>query len=223
MTHPEPGIEQGPDDEQPMDGYARRRERSRADIREAARELFGQFGVDRVSVADIARKAGVSHGTIYNNFGSKDALAREFVTAAVEQLVGSARQVLECNTPFREKLAAFLGFISGTLAAGQPPGAARPAFTWSPELLEDDDIRRIRDDAKERMADLLLGVLREGKEEGVVQSDTSEEAYTIYFNVFMELFTDPQLQYRLVKNPNLPEELGSLMINGLTGPQTVPR
>ena len=223
MTHPEPGIEQGPDDEQPMDGFARRRGRSRADIREAARELFGQFGVDRVSVADIARKAGVSHSTIYNNFGSKDALAREFVTAAVERLVGSARQVLEGNMPFQEKLAAFLGFISGTLAAGQPPGAAAPAFTWSPELLEDDDIRRIRDDAKERMADLLLGVLREGKEEGVVQSDTSEEAYTIYFNVFMELFTDPQLQYRLVKNPNLPEELGSLMINGLTGPQTVPR
>jgi AcrR family transcriptional regulator len=37
----------------------------------------------------IARKAGVSQATIYNNIGSKEALAREFVTAAVEVCIPS--------------------------------------------------------------------------------------------------------------------------------------
>ena len=57
-------------------------EQSKEDIRKAAWELFGQFGVDKVSMADIAKKAGVSQATIYNNFGSKEALIREFVTTA---------------------------------------------------------------------------------------------------------------------------------------------
>jgi AcrR family transcriptional regulator len=67
-----------------MDGFARRKEQSKEDIRKAAWELFSQFGVDKVSIADIAHKAGVSQATIYNNFSNKESLAREFVTNAVE-------------------------------------------------------------------------------------------------------------------------------------------
>jgi AcrR family transcriptional regulator len=58
------------------DGFTRRKEQSKEEIRKAAWELFGQFGVEKVSIVDIARKAGVSQATIYNNFGSKDALAK---------------------------------------------------------------------------------------------------------------------------------------------------
>jgi len=222
MAHSESSAEQSEQGAEPMDGFARRRERSKADIREAAWELFGQFGVDRVSVAGIARKAGVSHSTIYNNFGSKEALAREFVTVAVERLVGSAQEVLSGDKPFREKLAAFVRFISGTLADSLPPAKARPGLTWSPELLEDPDISRIRDDAKERMTDLLLGVVQEGRDEGVVQSGTSDEAFAIYFDVFMDLFTAPRLHYRLQRNPDLPREIASLMTNGLAGTREAP-
>ena len=70
-----------------MDGFARRKEQSKEEIRKAAWELFSQFGVDKVSMTDIARKAGVSPATIYNNFDSKEALAREFVSGMVEELV----------------------------------------------------------------------------------------------------------------------------------------
>ena len=58
-----------------LDGFTRRKEQSKEDIRRAAWELFSQFGVMKVSIADIARKAGVSQATIYNHFGSKEALA----------------------------------------------------------------------------------------------------------------------------------------------------
>ena len=89
-------------------GFERRKEQSKEDIRKAAWELFSQFGVGKVSIADIARKAGVSQATIYNNFGSKDALAREFVTSAVDQLVNRVQEVLTPDRPYREKMAAFI-------------------------------------------------------------------------------------------------------------------
>jgi DNA-binding transcriptional regulator YbjK len=49
-----------------MNGFERRKEQSREDIRRAAEQLFSRFGTDRVSVNDIAREAGVSQATIYN-------------------------------------------------------------------------------------------------------------------------------------------------------------
>ena len=61
-----------------MDGFERRKEQSKEDIRRAAEELFSKFGADKVSVNDIARKAGVSQATIYNNFGSKDELVHDY-------------------------------------------------------------------------------------------------------------------------------------------------
>ena len=95
-----------------MDGFARRKEQSKEDIRKAAWELFGQFGVEKVSVNDIARKANVSHATIYNNFGSKEVLVREFVTAMVEHLVDKIQEILAPNKQFDQKMTAFFQFIS---------------------------------------------------------------------------------------------------------------
>ena len=127
-----------------MDGFERRKEQSKEEIRKAAGELFSQFGVDKVSIADIARKAGVSQATIYNNFGSKEALTREFVTMMVEQLVHSVQAVLTPEMPYGEKMAAFIQFLSAILTHERPSLAAVPIFTSSIDLQNDPEIKKIR-------------------------------------------------------------------------------
>ena len=57
-------------------------EASRFRILEAARALFGEHGSDEVTMAQIAKRAGVSRATVFNHFGSKHALV-EGVTEAV--------------------------------------------------------------------------------------------------------------------------------------------
>ena len=125
-------------DQQPkgktMDGFTRRKEQSKEEIRKAAWELFSQFGVDKVSIANIARKAGVSQATIYNNFGSKEALTREFVTTAVEHLVNRVQEVLTPEKPYREKMAAFIQFLSAIMTYERPSVAVDPIFTSSSDL-----------------------------------------------------------------------------------------
>jgi AcrR family transcriptional regulator len=205
-----------------MDGFTRRKEQSKDDIRKAAWELFSQFGVDKVSIADIARKAGVSQATIYNNFDSKEALVREFVTASVNLLVDRVQAILTPKALYRDKMAAFFHFISDMVASGSPAPTDRAFFTSSLDLQNDPEIRKIRIAAQDKMSSLLLGLIQEGKQQGQVNPDFSEEALRIYFAAFMDVFIDPELQQRFYHHPELIRELGSLMIDGLSGEQKLP-
>jgi hypothetical protein len=69
------------------------------------------------------------------------------------------------------------------------------------------------------MSGLLLGLVREGQEQGQVNPNLSEAALRIYFAVFMDAFSNPQLQQQYYQNPSLVQELGSLMMHGLSGQQ----
>jgi AcrR family transcriptional regulator len=198
-----------------VDGFTRRKEQSKGDIRRAAWALFGQFGVGRVTIADIARKAGVSQATIYNHFGSKEALAREFLTAMVDQLAHRVEEVIAVDRPYREKMLAFVQFITEIMRRGRPLGVDLAAFTGSIDLQNDPLIKAVRDAAQDRVADQLLGLVREGKDQGQIDPDLSEEALRIYFLAFMDIFTDPRLQSRFYDDPNLAGDLGSLMMYGL--------
>jgi AcrR family transcriptional regulator len=213
-----PLKEQREGESEVVDGFTRRKEQSKEDIRRAAWELFGQFGVEKVTVADIASKAGVSQATIYNNFGSKDTLAREFVTAMVDQLVQRVEKVISPDKPYREKMLAFIQFLSEILGHGRPSEIDATVFTSSSDLRNDPLIKSIRDSAQDQVADLLLGLVREGKEQGQISPDLSEEAFRIYFLAFMDIFTDPQLQHRFDSDPKLARDLGSLMMCGLYDP-----
>jgi len=203
-----------------MDGFARRKEQSKEDIRKAAWELFSQFGVERVSIVDIARKAGVSQATIYNNFGSKETLVREFVTTMVDQLMNRVQEVLSYEKPYWEKMAAFIHIIAEMMANGRSSEGNVTGFTNNYALQNDPEIKKIRDSAKGKMTGLLLGLIREGKEQGQIHSDISEDGLLVYFKAFMDIFIDPQFQQQYYKNPKLVQDLGSLMINGLGGQHT---
>jgi AcrR family transcriptional regulator len=200
-----------------MDGFARRKEQSKETIRSAAWELFSQFGVDKVSMADIARKAGVSQATIYNNFTSKEALAREFVTDAVEHLVNRVEEVLAPPRLYRDKLAAFIQFIAESRAGSRPSPAESAIFTSSLDLQHDPEIRRIRTEAEARMTHLLLGLIQEGRQQGEIHTDVSEAALRVYFSAFMDVFTNPEHQHQFHREPKLMQELGMLMVYGLGG------
>jgi len=200
-----------------MDGFERRKEQSKEDIRKAAWELFSQFGVDKVSMADISRKAGVSQATIYNNFGSKDALVRDFFTSVIDRLVSSAQMVLSPNKPFWEKMTSFFQFISDLLTEGRFSEDDATVFSANNALLNDPEIKKIRVSAQEKMTSLLLGLVQEGKEQNQIRPDLSEDSLRVYFKAFMEMFTDLQFRQAYRRDPKTLQDLSSLMIYGLSG------
>lgn len=72
----------------PEPGEARpgKKARTRRTILDAAGELFARQGVEGTTVEEIAAGAGVSVGTIYAHFGSKQNLALAFMDEALDTL-----------------------------------------------------------------------------------------------------------------------------------------
>src|ERR1700751_1689889 len=75
----------------------------------AAREVFGRKGLE-APLEEIAREAGVSIGTLYNRFPTRDELIDAALAPLAERAVELAERAARDEDPWR----AFESFIVGT-------------------------------------------------------------------------------------------------------------
>jgi AcrR family transcriptional regulator len=68
---------------------------ARARIRDAAIRLFTERGMEKTSILDIAKEAGVSGGLIRHHFGSKDGLREACDTHVFDELLRFKEEALE--------------------------------------------------------------------------------------------------------------------------------
>ena len=132
--------------------WQRRPEARPEEILDAALEVFGEHGFAQAKLEDVARLAGVSKGTLYLYFDSKETLFREMVQAKavaavreseafVEAFQGSSRDLLvelmkrkyaimrnqqlsRISKLVQSELAALSRAGATSTAGGHPPGAA---------------------------------------------------------------------------------------------------
>ncbi len=71
-------------------GHELRRQRTRAQLIEAARGLIAEHGLPGLKIADIAKRGGVALGSFYNHFASRDELVEAVVEAHLVALATSA-------------------------------------------------------------------------------------------------------------------------------------
>ena len=77
-----------PDDsEKPNGPRSLKGTRTRVRLLEAAKEIFEEKGFLEARISDIAERAGLSHGSFYHYFESKEEIFRE-VAASVEETLG---------------------------------------------------------------------------------------------------------------------------------------
>lgn len=71
------------------DQFQELRENAKQKILDAGLELFAEAGFHSTSISQIAKKAGISKGLMYNYFESKEELLREIVFDGIESLTES--------------------------------------------------------------------------------------------------------------------------------------
>ena len=118
---------------------ARKKEQTRQAIATAAFELFALRGFDRVTVAEIARRADVSEATVFNHFRTKEELIYRPLEEYEAALVAAVRD-RPPGQPVVDAFAAFLVRQQGLLANDDPNDEQRLAtvsriITESPALL----------------------------------------------------------------------------------------
>jgi AcrR family transcriptional regulator len=87
---------------------------------EAAEEVFAAEGLDGAHMSDIAARAGVAVGTLYNHFKDRDALLVGLCQLRGEGLLAALDENLRARKPdFRAQLSALLGEMFGYIREHQ--------------------------------------------------------------------------------------------------------
>jgi AcrR family transcriptional regulator len=150
----------------------------------AAVELFRRtHDVKRVSLETIAREAGVSPTTIYNNFGSREKLLYEVVKVLVRETLEHNRDLVYSDMPFPQKITSIMS------------GKLDMASQLNSEIIrkmigQDKTVAPFIDEIfRSEITPLWKAILADGKKQGYIDDSLDDEALLIYLDVLKAGFS----------------------------------
>lgn len=160
-----------------MTGHEKRTAAKKRMIQRSALELFDKYGFEKVTLDEISRKAGVSRVTIYKHFRDKENLHVVVLRDLARQTVERIEDIVQTDLPFHAKLRKILllkrgisiltdnQFIESTI---DPDGELGGVIT--PEL-------------SGRIAVLMQRFVAQGRSEGLIHPDLTDEVVNTYFKL----------------------------------------
>ena len=161
----------------------RPREFEQDEVLRIAFEQFWRKGVRGTSLSDIARDAGVQRGSLYNAFGSKEALFLCAYERYAEAYLASVQKALSKGT-MRKRLMAFFDVAIANFCKGSPPRGC-PTTRGLMEVSQvegeglDDNARQAFAGLLTRLIGLIEGALREASGRDAFNGDRKTAALHI--------------------------------------------
>jgi len=195
-----------------VNGYERRKLRSRESILRSALELFRASGIRKVSVAQIAKRSGVDPVTVYNNFGSKEELAREAIGELIRSHWVVARAAIEGSGSFSERLRRLI-------EAKREEAAGSSSELFADAMRDDPAIARmIKDNYANEVLPVIDAFIKKGQAEGAVRADISASTLRAYIELLLEASrSHPGLASSERGLSALTEEMWALFLYGICG------
>jgi AcrR family transcriptional regulator len=201
--------------------WLRRPDERPEEILAAALDVFGEQGYARAKLEDIAKRAGVSKGTIYLYFESKDELFRALVRSRVTDALAQAADRLARNPgPWRPELETLIRDMWQIISSERMCLLGRLIQS---ELAHFPDIGRFYfDEVIAPSRQLITTVL----ERGIAAGEFRPEAVRIAPRAIPAMLTNLALTRRFFAQHDvtLPDEatalrdLLDLLLHGLTAP-----
>lgn len=197
-----------------MDGFQRRRELKKKSILQAAFDLFSRYGVQKVTVAEIAKKANVSQVSIYNYFGSKNNLVKYSVMQMMDDVAKTFRPLLDSDLPFPEKMHKLIFEKTEISKMMGEKGFFQAVSIQDPEIQ-----KFLEDYAQTKAMPAMMALLDQGRAEGYVNPDISTESILYYIGIIQQATQNPD--FFRDENQKVRLDLATLFFYGLAGkPQT---
>ena len=172
-----------------MNGFEKRKEQKKDSIRRAALSLFQSYGFNKVSISDIAERAGVSQVTIYNHFSNKETLIRDVMKWFSLSLLEKYQGIMQGDAPFMERLENIVFDKSQVVSQFQGELLKK----W---MQNDPEMQAFLDDLlATKVMPLTRAFLDEGLKQGCIDPRFSLNAIMMYFEIIRRgFFATHQIQ-----------------------------
>ncbi|MHA6531369.1 TetR/AcrR family transcriptional regulator [Paenibacillus sp. BAC0078] len=163
-----------------MNGFEKRTARIKDKIMKTTIELLKTWEVKRLRIADIAKAAGVSQVTIYNYFGSKEALISESFKDFIEDSIREFEEEMKQKKSLKERIAYFIFKDKETYSSLSP--------ALVKEIMIDDQAmyQYIQQQYDDRLAPLMVQMVEEGKKRGEISPKVSMEAVLLMIQMYIK-------------------------------------
>ncbi|MDZ5473948.1 TetR/AcrR family transcriptional regulator [Bacillus sp. 31A1R] len=159
-----------------MNGFERRKLNKMNQIRQAAFSLFTKYGIQKVNIQEISKKANVSQVTIYNYFGSKDELVYDVMNNYLENQLTDFIQLTQSPLSFEEKMEKLIHLkIESTKELS--PEFLKTILTENPQVA-----KLFQEFAYSKTMPLLYEFLESGKDSGIISKDLSKDTILFILN-----------------------------------------
>lgn len=178
-----------------------RREEAENALLDAAQELIAEQGIMRTSLAQIAARAGYSHGLVNHHFGTKDHL--------IEQLIGRGRQrFLDRSMGARgdDGLNRLLKAVDTFLSPFESPNTRTPYLLvmWGSSLPDEAPHRATMAEFEAGARQIARRTVLLGHEDGSISTDVDPDSFA---TVFMGMMRGCAAQLLLRPNRIKPRKL----------------
>lgn len=196
---------------------AKIRAERREQILEAAGRVFSQKGFHAANVSDIAAEAGVSQGTVYHYFDSKESIFMAFFEAwETGNLYSEVGAAMDASASSSEQLRYLAGAVGERMAEAGDIFPAHLEF-WShihrdPAIRE--GFRRIFAELRETVAKLIQNGIDQGEFVPIDPDAVAGLLVAAYDGLILQWLSDPgSVNWQIAS-----ETLTELIFHGLTRP-----
>ncbi|MBU8684992.1 TetR/AcrR family transcriptional regulator [Bacillus haynesii] len=193
-----------------MNGFEKRAFLIKEKIKKTALEMLKTWEPKRIRITDIAKEANVSQVTIYNYFGSKEALLKEVFKDYIDHSISEFEEYMNKDISVKEKIE--LMILQKREANNQ-----KFALTVIKEvMIEDSEIMDyVKQQYDEKIIPLMLQMIEEGHRTGEISPKITAESFLIFMNMIIE--HSKTLGEAFEQNRQFTEEMMHIFFYGLCG------
>ncbi|PGS50175.1 hypothetical protein COC46_13635 [Bacillus sp. AFS041924] len=192
-----------------LDGYKKRTLQKMENIELSTTSLLS-LPLNDIKIADIAKLANVSQVSIYNYYGSKEALLKATIVRLMDQQYDETKQILSSEIPFNEKIK--------ELFIRKKKGIDMINLEMFTALMKKDPKLQelVLDFTMNKSFKLLTSLIDEGRSLGLVRNEVQNKTLLIYIQVLSQGFLnmDPTTS-QYIQQKEVIDEIMNLFLYGL--------
>ncbi len=149
-------------------------EARRRQLLDAARRCFGRKGFDATSVREIYEEAGLSAGSVYLHFRSKDEIIEALAQEVLARIAGEQRTIEETDDPL-EGIASLVRWFAATAAAAPVETLMLRVHAWAGAATHEPIALAFRT-GFESLHAALVDALERGRRAGTVERSVDADS-----------------------------------------------